>query len=224
MNNDITKNVAKSIIDYNADNIIEFGEIGLDSLLNDSILKEIPFIKTVYGITKTGFAIREKHMFNKTIQFIYYINNYGKDKDKFEEYKEELKTNNEKCLKELERVLILIDRYIDDGKVNVLAKLFLNYIENNIFWEDFVELSTILDNIFIKDLKELENIYRSNSITMNQIVDKVSFIRIKNQNLVEDIQTKIRRANGSISHVFNEYDYKISELGIKLYKYGIEKA
>ncbi len=224
MNNEVTKSFAKSILEYNTDNIMELGEIGLDCLLDDSILKEIPFIKTIYGITKTGFAIREKHMFNKTIQFIQYINNLGKGNDKFEEYKKELKLNNEKCLKELERVLILIDRYIEVGKVNILARLFLNYIESNISWDDFAELSIILDNIFIKDLKELEKIYSSRYITMNQIFDKLSFRRIKNQNLIEEIQSTIREQNGSISHYFNEFDYQINELGIKLYKYGVENT
>ena len=63
----IVESTASTIVNYNLDTAIDFSEIGLDSLLDESILKEVPLIKTAYSIAKTGFAIREKHMLKKTL-------------------------------------------------------------------------------------------------------------------------------------------------------------
>lgn len=222
MNNKITKDFAKSIIEYNADSIIDIGETGIDTFIDESLIKVIPVLKTLYGLAKTGFAIRENHMLSKTVRFINYINSQKKDNEKFENYKKELRGNNDKRLKELERVLVIIDRYIDENKVDILSNLFISYFEEKITWEDFIELSIVIDNIFIKDINELKNIYINNSITMNQIIDSISFKRLKNQCLVDDAQSVRRHSNGSIGHYYNEYDYQITDLGKKFYKYGVE--
>ena len=56
---------------------------------------------------------------------------------------------------------------------------------------------------------------------MNDINNKVSFRRLKTQNLVEDIDKTVRMANGSISTFYTSNDYRITELGNLLTKYGL---
>lgn len=219
----IVESTANTIVHYNLDTAIDFSEIGLDSLLEESILKEVPLIKTAYSIAKTGFAIREKHMLKKTMLFIDKLNKNGVSNQNYIEYKEKLKAKESFLMRELEHVIIVIDRYIELNKNEILANLYFNYIDKKIDWEQFQELSIIVDNIFLSDLLELENIYMKKAITMNDINNKISFRRLKTQNLIEDIESMRRRSNGSIGMYFHENDYQITLLGELLFKYGVNK-
>lgn len=220
----IIESTANTIVNYNLDTAIDLSEIGLDSLLDDSVLKEVPLIKTAYGVAKTGFAIREKHMLKKTLIFIDELNKNGVSNEKYIEYKKKLKAKDKFLMKELEHVLIIVDRYVELNKNKILANLYFNYIDKQIDWEQFQELSIIVDNIFLSDLPELENIFMKKEITMNDINNKISFRRLKTQNLIEDIESMRRRSNGSIGMYFNENDYKITLLGELLFKYGVNKG
>lgn len=220
----IIESTANTIANYNLDTAIDISEIGLDSLLDDSILKEVPLIKTAYGVAKTGFAIREKHMLKKTLIFIDELSKNDISNNNYIEYKEKLKTKDKFLMKELEHVLIIVDRYIELNKNKILANLYYNYIDKKIDWIQFQELSIIVDNIFLSDLPELENIFSKKAITMNDIKDKIGFRRLKTQNLVEDIESNQRRTNGSIGMIYNANDYQITLLGELLFKYGINKS
>lgn len=223
-NNDIVETTAKTIIDYNIDTIIDFSEVGFDSFFDDSLFKELPLVKTIYGVAKTGFAIKEKYMLKKVLLFINQLNNNSISNKNYIKYKESLNKNEKIVLKELEYVLIIIDRYIELNKNVILANLYFNYIDKKIDWIQFQELSIIVDNIFLSDLKELKRIYDKKFITMNQIENQISFRRLKTQNLVEDIQNVSRSSDGRIFHYYNKNDYKISILGELLYKYGMNRG
>lgn len=219
----IVESTANTIVNYNVDTAMDLSEIGIDSLLDDSIFKEIPIVKTIYGVAKTGFAIREKHMLKKTLVFINQLNNNGLSNEKYIEYKEKLKNKDEFAFKELEYALIIIDRYVELNRNIILANLYFNYIDKKIDWNQFQELSIIVDNIFLSDLEELEKIYQKRAITMNDINNKISFRRLRVQNLVEDIESMLRMPNGSIGMYYNENDYQITLLGTLLYEYGLNK-
>lgn len=220
----IVENTASTIVNYNLDTAIDLSEIGLDSLLDDSVLKEMPLIKTAYGVAKTGFAIREKHMLKKTLTFIKQLNDNGISNNNYIEYKEKLKNKDKFVFKELEHILIIIDRYVEVNKNKILANLYFYYIDKQINWEQFQELSIIVDNIFIGDLDELEIIYQKKYITMYEIKNRVSFRRLKVQNLIEDIESMLRMEDGSMGMFYNENDYKITLLGELLFKYGVSKG
>lgn len=220
----IIESTANTIVNYNLDTAIDLSEIGLDSLLDDSILKEMPLIKTAYGVAKTGFAIREKHMLKKTLTFIKQLNDNGISNKNYIEYKEKLKNKDKFVFKELEHILIIIDRYVEANKNKILANLYFYYIDKQINWEQFQELSIIVDNIFIGDLDELEIIYQKKYITMHEIKNRVSFRRLKVQNLIEDIESMLRMEDGSMGMFYNENDYKITLLGELLFKYGVNKS
>lgn len=219
----IVESTANTIVNYNIDTAMDFSEIGIDSLLDDSVFKEIPIVKSIYGIARTGFAIREKHMLKKTLIFINQLNNNGLSNENYIEYKEKLKNKDKFVFKELEYALIIIDKYVELNKNIILANLYFNYINKKIDWDQFQELSVIIDNIFLSDLDELENIYQKRTITMNDINNKISFRRLRIQNLVEDIESMLRMPDGSIGMYYNENDYKITLLGTLLYEYGLNK-
>ncbi len=222
MNDEIVQSTAKTIYNYNLDTAIDIAEIGLDSFFDDSLFKDLSITRTIYGLVKTGLAIREKYFLKKTLMFINQLNNNGISNENYQQYKEKLKDNDKYILKELEYALIIIDRYVDYKKNIILANLYFNYIDKKFNWEQFQELSIIVDNIFLSDLKELENIYNRQMLTMNDINNKISFRRLKTQNLVENIENTLRSPDGmGIGFYLNDYDYQITELGRLLFEYGL---
>lgn len=58
---------------------------------------------------------------------------------------------------------------------------------------------------------------------MNEIKNRISFRRLKVQNLIEDIESILRQPNGRIGIYYNKNDYRITNLGDILYKYGLNK-
>lgn len=220
-NCNVVESVAKTIANYSGDIVIDFSELALDSFFENPLLRELPIVKTFASIARIGFAIREKHLLRKTIIFINQLNVNSIDNAKYEKYKSRIKKKDKKLYSELEIVLIIIDRLVDERKSIILANLFFNYIDRTIDWEDFLELSLIVDNLFINDIPELKMMYEKNAITMNEIVNKTSFNRLKNQNLIDDINSISRDSNGNINTRYNENDYQISVLGIRLYELGI---
>ena len=47
--------------------------------------------------------------------------------------------------------MILLDKTIDTDKAEDLASFYKAYIKNDIFWDDFCELSEALNRMFISD-------------------------------------------------------------------------
>lgn len=50
--------------------VADFAEIGIDSLLSDGVLKDIPFVNTVISVCKTGQNIRERNLIKQTVAFV----------------------------------------------------------------------------------------------------------------------------------------------------------
>ena len=52
----------------------EYSEIALDSILQDGILKDIPVINTIIGISKASIAMRDRLLIKKIVQFLAGLN------------------------------------------------------------------------------------------------------------------------------------------------------
>lgn len=130
-------------------------EIGVDELLPYEILKEIPFISTAISAYNIGKSIHERHYISKLAIFLNTIaDKTAKDKD-IEARKEKYLNNKEKRNKELEYLLVLIDRYIQYEKPEMLAKLYIAYLEQKIDWRKLTIYAEIVDRLLPGDYELL---------------------------------------------------------------------
>ncbi len=61
----------KTIYDPHLTKIIQdYGELAIDALIQDDLLKEIPVIGTAVRLTKMGIAIRDRNFLKKILRFI----------------------------------------------------------------------------------------------------------------------------------------------------------
>lgn len=141
-------------------------EIGIDSILTDDSLREIPIVNTIIGTFKFGQNIHDRNLLKQTMIFIQEFNNNSnneKVQKYISKYKKNITNNPKKAEIELGRVMIILNRNIDDIKSSILAKLYLSYIENKIDWSKFCDLSEVNEKMFTLDIEVLKDIYLNNT-------------------------------------------------------------
>lgn len=157
--------------------LLECAELGIDSILENEGLKSIPVVSTVIGIGKIGQNIHDRNLLKQTLNFIKTFNEGSINHKKLEKYKERINEKSRYAEDELGRVLILLNNTIDVKKSQLLAKIFKAYVEEVINWEQFCEISDVINRLFISDLELLLKIYN------NQVNDTTQCIRYKSDRL-----------------------------------------
>lgn len=144
-----------SLSDEITGSVAEFAELGLDSILEDGLLKDIPLVSTVVSLFKIGKSIHERHCISKLAVFLNEINKGIADEEKRQEYRQKIREDEKTRNKELEYVLVLIDRYISYDKPQMLAKLYLAYLDGVIVWEEFSMYAEVIDRFLLLDCRTL---------------------------------------------------------------------
>lgn len=154
----LTEDFKNSLIVSAEDGIKDCIEFGIDNLLNDGTLKEIPIVSTIVSGLKFAKNIYDRNLLKQTLIFIDELNNGNVSRERLIAYKDTLENNPKKCEDELGRLMIYLNSFIDKEKSIMLAKVFKSYIKQKIVWNEFCEFSEIISRLFIQDLKILNKI------------------------------------------------------------------
>lgn len=140
-------------------------ELGIDSILEDGLLKDMPIVGTIVGLANFAVNIHDRCLLKQTLIFIQEFNKNAESeevKKYIKKYEREIDEDPQKAEKELGRVMVILNRIIDDTKTRILSKLYLSYIKKNLEWSEFCDLSEVTEKIFTTDISVLKDIY-SNS-------------------------------------------------------------
>ena len=88
----------KSLFNSSENVISDYLEIGIDSLMNEGILKELPIVNTIVGVLKVGKNVHDRNLLKQTLTFINEFNNNQISDDKLERYKLTIEMNPKRCL------------------------------------------------------------------------------------------------------------------------------
>lgn len=132
-----------------------YAEFGLDAVMEDGILKDIPIVSTAIALYKIGSCIKERHNLKKLLVFLNELNNGILDEQKRKEYQQKFQSNEKFRNQEIEYLLVLIDRYINYDKPQMLAKLYLAYLDGTIIWEELTMYAEVIDRFLLLDCKFL---------------------------------------------------------------------
>lgn len=150
-----------SLVIDSSDIVSDYLELGIDSILENDSLKEIPIIKTFISVRKITKNIRERNLMKNLAIFLNELNSGNIDKEKLNRHKEELKQDHKKAEKELGRILIILEQTIDNIKSSILGKLYKAYINQEIDWNLLVEFSEITNRLYVNDLNVLLLIFNN---------------------------------------------------------------
>ena len=134
----------------------DLAEVGLDTVMDDGILKDIPILSTVVGLYRIGHTIRERHEIKQLALFVAELNRGCTDENKRKQLLEKLNSDTRKSKQEIEYILVVLDSYLEYEKSQMLAKLYIAYLEETITWAEFAEYASMVKQLIPGDLKLLE--------------------------------------------------------------------
>ncbi len=132
----------------------ELGEVGIDAVLEDGILQDIPLLGTVIGIARASKSVRDNHLLKKIGRFLTPLaetaEKNGIDlREKLEEdpdFKEKLS----------ELVSTYLDKYDDEIKAEYLGILLAACLRGNLSRDHFFRMAALVDRAFWGDLGRLQ--------------------------------------------------------------------
>lgn len=180
----IIPSFSSSLFDGSKDSIGDIVEIGIDSLLDDGLFKDIPIVNMLVGVKNTYQNIHDRNLLKQTLAFIKQFNSGTIDQNKLIKYKELINSDSKKAEKELGRVLIILNSTVDMEKSQMLANLYKAYINEKINWNQFCEFSEIIKMLFLNDFNIIKLIYDHQVTDTNGIeiypIDRLSSLGIVN--------------------------------------------
>lgn len=225
MSTELIPSFAQSLIAPSLDLSIDFTEIAIDALFENEIVSEVPVAKTIVALWKTGTAIRDRKLLKNSLVFLQEFRSDVNISKKVQKHKERLLSEEKFFVAELERILLLLDRFLDCERAKILAKFFKAYIDEKITRSEFTEVSDITDRVFPYDLTILAMAYNENGIDFDDSYN-YRIDRLISLGLLENPQRlgkfNIMDGNSIIDDEDEESkDIYITELGKLYYKYGI---
>lgn len=136
-------------------------ETGLDSILEQESLKQIPVFGTLIKITSLGINLRDRLFAKKIIRFLREIRDIPHDKrssfaKKFNSKKQKMRAG--------ESILLLLDRLDDINKPVIIGRIVRLAILGKIDFETSMKLSAMVDRSYISDLVLLPQAERGKGI------------------------------------------------------------
>ncbi len=126
-------------------------ETFIDSMLNDGILKDLPIVGSIVGLSKTAISIKNMLFIKNLFYFLSGINHIS-----IEERRKMIDSVNEsknQKIKVGEKLIYILDKCDDYIDAKYIAQLFCAFLEKKVSYEEFLKGSRIIQSIFVGDLE-----------------------------------------------------------------------
>lgn len=216
---DIIPSFRDSIFRDNTDILMEYGEIAIDTVLDQGLFSSFPIVNTITAICKTGLNIKERNYLRQTFAFIKGFNGGNMEQSKIDEYREKLISDKKRAEQELGRIVVILDSAIEQKQSEILGRFYRAYIQENYDWDMFRQLSAANQKLFFNDYEMLSfigyNTICSEDITPMQ---KSSIERLQAVGLIL-AEGEIKMTLG-IS-ILKKYWYYLSHFGVYFNFYSV---
>lgn len=135
----------------------DYGEVTIDSIIDNDFLKNIPIIKGVIALIEIKESINQKHTAKKIMRFLEALNNIA-DEER-ENFLNDLAKDRKEETSVFENLLIILDRLDKDEKAFIIGNLFKLHILKIISREKFFRLASIVERAYLADLLALHSVY-----------------------------------------------------------------
>jgi hypothetical protein len=146
----IIKPLENELLNPSLDLGIDYAEMGLDAILDNDVLKEIPIVKSAVGLMKIGISLKERHDLKKILVFLSEFQKCNIEENQLKEFKENFSTDTSYRSKVIETITLVNERFLDIRKSKVLANLVSAHVEGYLTWSELSDLSIVLNNIHPK--------------------------------------------------------------------------
>lgn len=148
-------NAINSILDGKDNEILKtIADSPIPSLIEKSCFDSVPVLSLIVLTYRIGKTISETFKLRKLARFLLSFQN-GIEDVKRQKFKDRMQDDKVFAQKQLDYLLIILERYLQEEKADVLSKLFLAYLDEKITWDKFSSYSVSLDFLMIEDIKLL---------------------------------------------------------------------
>ena len=137
-------------------------ESGIDLLIKNEILKEVPIIKSIVGLFNLGISIKDMFFLKKLLRFLHEINSTTLAER--EDFINKIEQNSQYSQNVGEKLILLLDKLDDLEKANIIGKLFKGVLEQRIDVITFQRICHAVNGIFIHDIYELYKLWKGENI------------------------------------------------------------
>jgi hypothetical protein len=185
----------------------EYLELGIDTLIDNELIKSIPIIKTISGLYKFSKSAQEYFLTKKIVRFLFKIKDVSQD----EIQKTLLRIDSKKSHRiELgEHIVLLLDKFENIYKSDLLGNAFKMYLKQQLTIDEFLRASHIIEKSYYDDLLKLEVIDKKskvNKITLENLIS-LGLLSLKPFKIDTGIIGKDLRSE------LNKFDYSINDSG-----------
>lgn len=149
----LSNSLETTLKDPNLQDVVSnLGEVILDGALENGILKDIPFVGTIFGLVKTANNFRDTLFLRKLIHFISKI-----EKTDPEERKRlitDIENSQKYRVKVGEKLLYIIDKCEDHIHAEYVARMFNAFLAKKFTYNEFLRSASIIQKILITDLED----------------------------------------------------------------------
>ena len=152
----ITKAVVEAVVDAEtAEAIINLGEVALDSVLDESLIRDIPIAGTLAAFARLGFGIRERLFIRKLGDFLMCLSDISlTDRAEFVN-----RIDSEAGFEERvgTTLVLLLERLDDLEKPRLVGKAFRAFVVGKITHEEFLRIGAAIDRAWLPDIYHLRD-------------------------------------------------------------------
>lgn len=151
----------------------DIAEVALDTLFEENtILREIPLVKTAIAMLKTGESIQARFELKKQLVFLSQLQKGDLDVKSINRRNTAYQKKEPWFEREVENLVVYLSRYSSVEKAKIQAEFYIDLINGKINQSYFEECLDILDRIFLGDIQHLIDIYYTETaagVTLNDL-------------------------------------------------------
>lgn len=161
----------------------EYIELGVDTLIESGVFKDIPIVNTVVGICNLGNSVRDQMLASKLLRFIHQLSEVP-----YEErlaMVEKLNDSEQFSGRAGAAIIEILDRMECDKKPELAAKCFAAYAKNELSFEEFRRILLALERIPSFDIDKLA-FFSQSSANDCQKMDEALLLSFVNAGLAQN--------------------------------------
>ena len=191
--------------------VIDVSEIGIDNIIKDEVLTEIPILKSIIALYHVSDRIIERRLLKHTIAFVNSFNKGKLTKEEIDIYQRKLEAGNKVLEDELERILFLLELNTEIIQSKILASMYLAYVKGKIKWDKFCELSEANRRMFIADIRIMRIFERKEQYYNFKNDEKHQLVRLMGLGMLAERESPAARDYVDIGEVELKYMRKVKD-------------
>ena len=157
---DIVPALSESLFVDMSEITIDIGESLIEDVFNSDLIDQIPVVRVLKAIGTFGINLRELHLMRNTLIFLQSFKNGSITDEQISKYTNKHFKNSKRFNKELERVLLILDRQTEIEKIKILANFFRALVKRELSYDIYLDYTSLIDKILLTDVEMLKSIWK----------------------------------------------------------------